>query len=181
MHLTSGGGGFLEMCGVCGMVVGVALRAADTFSTIHSRSEWRYSPANLCHSFPKKHKIIESILYNANIPSQLLFTCGISNAIYSRSHKTQRCEESHKAQLIANVIPAQHYSYPFYRIAYTVQLWHLAYPKKLIINIPLFFLFYFRTTLEEKCQLHYLKSWKLCTPSHLQYSSKFYVMLRFCF
>ena len=32
------------MCGVCGMVVGVFLRAADTFSSIHSRS-WRYSPA----------------------------------------------------------------------------------------------------------------------------------------
>ena len=31
--------GFLEMCGVCGMVVGVVLRAADTFLSIHSRSE----------------------------------------------------------------------------------------------------------------------------------------------
>ena len=31
--------GFLEMCGVCGMVVGVVLRAADTFSSIHSRSK----------------------------------------------------------------------------------------------------------------------------------------------
>ena len=31
--------GFLEMCGVCGMVVGVVLRAADIFSSIHSRSE----------------------------------------------------------------------------------------------------------------------------------------------
>ena len=31
--------GFLEMCGVCGMVVGEVLRAADTFSNIHSRSE----------------------------------------------------------------------------------------------------------------------------------------------
>ena len=31
--------GFLEMCGVCGMVVGVVLRAADNFSSIHSRSE----------------------------------------------------------------------------------------------------------------------------------------------
>ena len=33
------------MCEVCGMVVGVVLRAADTFSSLHSRSEWRYSPA----------------------------------------------------------------------------------------------------------------------------------------
>ena len=32
--------GFLKMCGVCGMVVGVVLRAAYTFSSIHSRSEW---------------------------------------------------------------------------------------------------------------------------------------------
>ena len=32
-----GGGGFLEMCGVSGMVV--VLRTADTFSSIHSRSE----------------------------------------------------------------------------------------------------------------------------------------------
>ena len=31
--------GFLEMCGVCGMVVGVVMRAADTFSSIHRRSE----------------------------------------------------------------------------------------------------------------------------------------------
>ena len=31
--------GFLGMCGVCGMVVGVVLGAADTFSSIHSRSE----------------------------------------------------------------------------------------------------------------------------------------------
>ena len=31
--------GFLEMCGVCGMVVGVVLRAVDTFSSIRSRSE----------------------------------------------------------------------------------------------------------------------------------------------
>ena len=28
--------GFLEMCGVCGMVVEVVLRAEDTFSSIHS-------------------------------------------------------------------------------------------------------------------------------------------------
>ena len=32
--------GFLEMCGVCGMVVRVILRAADIFSSIHSCSEW---------------------------------------------------------------------------------------------------------------------------------------------
>ena len=31
--------GFLDMCGVCGMVMGVVLRAAGTFSSIHSCSD----------------------------------------------------------------------------------------------------------------------------------------------
>ena len=56
--------GFLEMCGVCGMVVGVVMRAVDTFSSIHRCSEWRYSPAgqdswpNWTNLWSKKRKYL---------------------------------------------------------------------------------------------------------------------------